>query len=407
MAVSTTHPQRLSGPGATAMAASLLALAFVAPLAAQGTASLLDLLTNPKADALPALVLAPSDGVLLAGRPMVPSLPRLTLAPQPGDAVARTPGQRLRGAVPDIIAPPRLPPARALPSVVAERLTPHYPNPDNSDDRKFLESILGAPLPPYMITIEPAINAPKWEDTTARLASLPADAAEAPGFTGDHPWTAPAPLVAIAVGPSDTLDLGEGFDVVPPPPLVPQVLAAVTPDLLALPRVAPEALRPSLPDARIPDDRAFLEGILGVPLPEPYATQALAPQVLTGKDLDQALQVELIRLNCFKGTANGKFGDTSKGALDLFFKTSKMNRATTDRSQAILDQLKTQTDPVCPKPFTVQPVAQQTATPTTPPKTNTPTKATTPAKPAAPAKPATGAKPKTDCKAHPEECIQQ
>ncbi len=391
---------------AAAMAASLLALLYVAPLAAQGTASLLDLLSNPKSDQMPALVLAPSDGVMLAGRPMIPALPRLTVTAQPGDALTRSDGQRLPGAQPQITALPALPAGRALPRVAAERLIPHYPNPETADDRALLEGILGSPLPAYLVKIEPATNAPKWEDNAAQLTQDAAAVTALPQVSGDRPWGKVDMTATLAALSRDDLNPGDGFEEVappPPPPLVAQTLTAVIPDVAKLSRVVPDALSSYVPNAAIPADRKLLEAVLGTPLPEPYATQAANPVDLTGKDLDLAMQAELIRAGCLKGTADGSFGSGSQGALDLFFAKANLQPVSADRSQAVLNQIIAAPGQVCDAPYAAPKVVSQPTTQPATPKVNKPAKVTIPPKVTAPPAPAKPSK-KDRCKINPAEC---
>lgn len=380
------------------MAVSLFALAYVAPLAAQGTASLLDLLSNPQAEQMPALVAAPADGVLLAGKPLVANPSAGAATATANDTLAKVNGQRLPGAVPKVVA---------LGKVAAERLVPHYPTPENAQDKALLESILGTPLPSYLVKIEPAINAPKVEGLTAALASQAAPTT-APAVSGERPWSRPDHAAVPAALPLDKLDTGGGLANLPPPPLVPQTLTAVKPDLVALPRVVPEALTPYAPNASIPADRAMLEAALGVPLPEPYATQAtLPPPALTGVELDKALQIELVRVGCLKGTVDGQFGPGSKGALDLFFTRAGLQPATAERSQDVLNQISAASAKVCDRPYTPQQTNTASTRPSTQQSTGQQSTSSKPAKTTVPAKENPPAKAgKRDCKTHPEECMQ-
>jgi hypothetical protein len=230
-----------------------LAAALLAPVpAAAQTSPLAVLLSGPISDAaLPDLVLASADGVMIAGRPVVSERKVLTLLPRRGAALG--------------------PVSAATP-----------------------------------------------------LAVMPMTAQPLPPVTGT---ALPLPALAPTARPLDPVAKAG--------PLAP---------------VAPQALTPRLPDPTNPADRTLLEAILG-----PEGAEAAKP-VLTGKALALAVQTELKRVNCYGGSLDGSFGRGSNGALDKFFADAKLQRATPDLTQAVLDQIIATAAPACDSAY-VAPVA--------------------------------------------------
>lgn len=223
-----------------------LAAALLTPVAAAAqTSPLAVLLSGPITDAaLPDLVLASADGVMIAGRPVVSERKVLTLLPRRG----------------------------------------------------------------VMLTPVPAATP---------LAAIPMAAQPLPPVTGT---ALPLPALAPNARPLDPV-----------------------PNAAPLAPVAPQTLTPR------PDDPALIESILG-----PEAVDDAEP--LTGKALALAVQKELQRVECYGGTADGSFGPKSNGALDKFFKEAKLDRATPDLTQAVLDQIIAAAAPVCTSVY-VAPVA--------------------------------------------------
>lgn len=119
-----------------------------------------------------------------------------------------------------------------------------------------------------------------------------------------------------------------------------------------LPPVKPVILAPRLPDPADADDRALLESVLG-----PDALTDALPPSLTGKELARAVQTELTRVGCYDRAIDGDFGRGSNGALDLFFATTKLSRATPELTEAVLEQIIAAPARVCEKPYSVPAVA--------------------------------------------------
>lgn len=230
-----------------------LTAALLAPVAAAAqTSPMALLLSGPITDAaLPDLVLASADGVMIAGRPVVSERKVLTLLPRRGAAL--------------------IPVSAATP-----------------------------------------------------LAAMPMTAQPLPPVTGT---ALPLPALAPTARPLEPVAKAG--------PLAP---------------VAPLALTPRLPDPTNPADRALLEAILG-----PEGAEAAKP-ALTGKALALAVQTALKRVNCYGGDLDGDFGRGSNGALDKFFVDAKLQRATPDLTQAVLDQIIAAAAPTCESVY-VAPVA--------------------------------------------------
>ena len=411
---------------ATSFALGFLVLLSVAPLSAQNAKSLIDLLTNPQAQDLPPLVRAASDGAMLAGKPIVPTLPRVTLTAHRGEKLAPTDPQRLAAASPDIVVPAR---------IEATRLAAHFLTTENAADRAVLTDIFAGVIPEDFKHLEPAANAPKVDFLKPGLLSFaavamsqpPAPLAEAASVLAASPILAAMPSNEGIKFPDDLL-------FVPPPPIKlvavkPPTLAIVTQDLTPLRAVTqgftplpavtegfaalPAVTQGLTPLTQVPSAKSLaavspptIKGQVVEPLPDVTAPAVVTPEVvvptdlpvavvpdLTGDALDRALQAELKRLNCYSGTVDGSFGAGSLGALDLFFQTTALVRASTDPTQAVLNQLKAVADNVCPSPYVAvvqqTDVTQKTKPSTTKPATTKPatTKAVT-TKPAT-SKPAT------------------
>ena len=412
----------------TSLAIGFIALLYVAPLSAQSAKSLLEMLTNPQAQDMPPLVRAASDGAMLAGKLIVETIPRVTLALHRGDKLHPADPQRLAAASPDIIVPAR---------IEALRLPSHFLTTENQSDRTVLDAVFSGKIPDYFQNIEPAANAPKVD--FVKPGPLSAAVADLPQPLAPQVETAPLAMalpVLAAMTRQDALKLPDAFLIVPPPPITlpavqAQTIPAATPDLTVLSPVAPanlSAAAPGDPSAATPGERlaAFVAPtIKGEPVlpvapdgdntvdPLPSAADPIDPQVpvvpdFVGRDLHLALQVELKRLNCLSGKADGSFGKGSLGALDLFFKTSGLTRASADPSQAVLDQLKAASASTCDSPYA--PAVQAVAA--TPPKkaaSSKPAKTTVPVKTpqvATPPKPPKPAKSTEDpCVKNPASCM--
>lgn len=405
--------------GTTTLAIGMLALLYVAPLSAQSAKSLIDFLTNPQVQDMPPLVRASSDGVMLAGRLVVDAVPRVTLTAHRGDKIAPADPQRLAAASPDIIS---------LSHREGTRLPSHFLTTENEADRAILNVIFAGKIPDHFKNIEPAANAPKVDfvkpDPLVASAVAPAHP-PAPVSETAVAWTA---LSALATVAADRMELPDGFKIVPPPlvrlvAVEPQTVPAAAPDLTALAAVpaAPGlAAVPAAPGLAAVPAAPGLAAVVpptikGQPVTPPDTGTAAAalpgtatPTVpvvapLTGNALDLAVQGELKRLNCYSGSVDGSFGPGSQGALDLFFQTTKLTRASPDMTQAVLDQLKAVADSACSKPYVGKvstPVVVHTPPPATGPKA--PQGGKPPKGPAVTAPPKGSADP---CVAHPEQCI--
>lgn len=404
--------------GATSLAFGFLALLLVAPLSAQNAKNLMDLLANPQVQDMPPLVRAASDGAMLAGKLIVPPIPRVTLTAHRGEKIAPADPQRLAAASPDILY---------LARIEAMRLPPHFLTTENAADRAVLKAVFADKIPAYFQNIEPAANAPRVD--FVKPGALTAS------FTEDVPPAAPAsqtvqtsaqlPLLAALAGP-DSLTLPDAFLTLPPPPVrlvavKPQALPVAKPDLTVLtavvpgaslaavkpPKIIPVVPGPSLAAVEPPRIATVVPGpslaavepptIKGelVPPPTPEVTALInavpvpvaptedpvpALPVLTGTELDKALQEQLKVLNCYSGSLDGAFGPGSQGALDLFFQTSGLKPVSQDRTAAVLDQLTALTGKVCDKPYRAAKKPDTTVASGDPPPK--------PAKPAKPTKPA-------------------
>lgn len=393
LSANATSDLRRAPMAATSLAFGFLALLCVAPLSAQNAKSLIDLLANPQALDMPPLVRATSDGAMLAGKPIVPTVPRVTLTAHRGEKLAPADPQRLAAASPDIVVPAR---------IEATRLAAHFLTAENAADRAVLTDIFAGVIPEDFKHLEPAANAPKVDFLKPGLLSFAGAAMSQPAAPSAEVASVLAPSPVLAAMPAqDGITFPDDLLVVPPPPITlaavkPPSLPAVTQDLTPLIKVPPAislaAVKPPSLPAMTQDQTPLTQvpptnslAAVEPPTIKGHVVEQVAPPVdLTGDALDRALQAELKRLGCYAGPVDGSFGPGSQGALDLFFTKAGLKPASTDPSQAVLNQLKAVANDACPSPSTLVATTKPTTTKptTTKPTTTKPTttKPTTPTK---------------------------
>jgi peptidoglycan hydrolase-like protein with peptidoglycan-binding domain len=83
-------------------------------------------------------------------------------------------------------------------------------------------------------------------------------------------------------------------------------------------------------------------------LPEPAAPTPEQGAALSGPDLARNIQLELIRVGCTSGRADGNWGSSSKAAIRLFNKHGRTKLDPDEPSPALLTALQEHDERVCP-----------------------------------------------------------
>ncbi len=83
-------------------------------------------------------------------------------------------------------------------------------------------------------------------------------------------------------------------------------------------------------------------------LPEPAAPTPEQGAALSGPDLTRNIQLELIRVGCSSGRADGNWGSSSKAAIRLFNKHARTKLDADEPSSALLTALQEHDERVCP-----------------------------------------------------------
>jgi hypothetical protein len=86
----------------------------------------------------------------------------------------------------------------------------------------------------------------------------------------------------------------------------------------------------------------------GASLPTPGEAPALPTLAPDPPALARALQAELRRVGCYAGSADGKWGGGTKGALEAFAQRAQLNLRTEEPTLAALDAVKGRQGRVCP-----------------------------------------------------------
>jgi Caspase domain len=109
---------------------------------------------------------------------------------------------------------------------------------------------------------------------------------------------------------------------------------------------APPAMQPPIP--AVEPSRPAPQGAVIAALPEVTAPTPESGAAVSGPELARNIQLELIRVGCTSGRADGNWGSSSKAAIRLFNKHARTKLSPDEPSPALLATLQEHDERVCP-----------------------------------------------------------